>query len=298
MRDENQKPGLPAVYELRAARKAGRFARVSPGAVLYSALALAAVMGAYTWWTGYQLGQQRDAILATWSEARTRNSEPLRDVGGMVDAVFADARGPWAGAVKPPLMGEGGGMLYVRVSRADLSKVPARSIHDLAADSSRDALLGCLAQKADTAIDAFPNLHAFENGRMVLDASWGERVRTEDRAVRLSLYQRQLMEIAVSPTSPFAKVSSKAGSILLVVDEADAGEASVYFASTRAPASIGRAQLKVEASVTEAGSHDEVDPKIWASAQRQATGCALGKEAFTFLVSAFRDHPPVAGERE
>ncbi len=281
MRDENQKPGLPAVYELRAARKAGRFARVSPGVVLYSALALAAVMGAYSWWTGYQLGQQRDAIAAQWKDAEYKYSAPLKGLSAAVDAVFADARGPWLGdstAVAPVVLSD---TFYVRVRRADLAK----STHAIAIDSSRDAAVACMAQPAGVAAEAVPNLHAFENGRALFSADWLGRMQAEDRAVRVGLYGRQLLDTVLSPNAAFAKVAPHATGVLLVVDEDDAGEASVYYAHVGSQR-IGRMKTTVQASVTEAGSHDEVDPKIWAAAQRQAMGCALGRELSGFLSKA------------
>lgn len=277
MREETQKPGLPAVYELRAARKAGRFARVSPAAVLYSALGLAGVMFAYSAWTGHQMSQQRDGIVNAWAAAQKQYALPVAQVGAAVDAAFADARGAWRGEALPSKQVPLTHLLYVRAKRADLGL----SIHDLAADSSRDAAVVCLAQQGGVPAAEVPNLHSFENGRALLDVAWRERVATEDRGVRLGLYARQLSDTISLPSAPFPRLGAPAQGVLLVVDEAEPGAHSVYYAAVGAP--VARTQLKVQAGVTEAGSHDAVDEKIWAAARRQAMGCALGHETAAFL---------------
>lgn len=293
MSDDKRKPGLPAVYELREARKAGRFARVSPGAVGWACVGLVGVMVGYNLWSTHQVNVQRQAIVSGWEQAQKTYSAPLSNTAAAIDSVFADARGPWKGESAASTPGKLDGMLYVHTTRAELSK----SIYDIARDSARDSVVVCLVQNVAAGIavesERVPNLHAFENGRAILQSSWLDKVRDEDRGVRVGLYARQFAETVASPTAPFVRVAPRADSVLLVVDEDTDGEASVYFARV-GDAHVGRTRLKSESGVTDVGSHEQVDPKIWMAAKRQANGCALGRSTGRFL-NALSTQPPVDG---
>jgi hypothetical protein len=306
------KPGLKAIYEGREARKpGGKYGRPSTGLYLFGVSAILGSLVVYHYVSEYQLDSQKRDLLAQQRAMKTTIGAawfPLRDE---IESYVLDAAKAYKGdfvdseAARWEFRSAPGIYLRMRVAEAK----DAASLHKGAADSQRDAFIGCFLREPNRAAaqgerdaGAFPeqpwNLGRAYTATRVLTDEWAEQVKAADDKMQVRVVEEQYEKASTVDMRTAAEVVKQAKFFLLVLDE-DAPEAAatadggpideaalqmvphssrVHVLDLRTKSELFRLRREGNASFVFAGEHANADPETRNAMQRQVNNCSLADQ--------------------
>lgn len=232
-KDERPKPGLRSIHEGREQRARGKYSRATPNLLIYSAVAIIAILLGYRFFANRRLDEQRNDLLSKQRAVeQTLGAEwfALRD---NLEKITVESATKWDGedfvdadAKKWDFRSLPG--LYLRL-RVDDAK-DAASIRKNAIGAMRDGFVGCLLREPNTALargEADAGVFAEQpwNTRQaytatrILNEEWVREVKDATDDLRLRVFEEQYRK-AIETEIPLAiDLVKRAQFFLVVLDE-------------------------------------------------------------------------------
>jgi hypothetical protein len=306
------KPGLKAIYDGREGRlPGGKYARPSTGLYLFGVSAILGSLVVYHYVSDYQLDADKHELLAEQRAMKTTIGAEWFPLRGELESFVLDAAKAYKGdfvdseATRGDFRSAPG--LYLRMRVADAKD--AASLRRAAAESQRDAFVGCFLREQNRAAalgdrdgGAFPeqpwNLGRAYKATRVLTDEWADQVKAADDKMQVRVVQEQYEKASTVDMRTAAEIVKQAKFFLLVLDE-DATEAQaaadggpideaalqlvphssrVYILDLRTKAVLLRLRREGNASFVFAGEHAMTDPETRAAMQRQVNNCSLADQ--------------------
>jgi hypothetical protein len=305
------KPGLKAIYEGREARKpGGKYGRPTTGLYLFGVAAILGSLVVYHYVDEYQMDAQKRDLLAEQRAMKTTIGAawfPLRDeLESYVLGAAKSYNGDFVDSEAARWDFRSAPGIYLRMRVADAKDVA--SLRHAAAESQRDAFVGCLlrepnrAAQGDRDAGAFPeqpwNLGRAYASTRVLSDEWADQVKAADDKMQIRVVEEQYQKASTVDMRTAADVVRQAKFFLLVLDEdsADAPKpedggpideaalqlvahpSRVYVLDLRTKSELVRLRREGSATFLFAGDHGATDPETQRAMQRQVNNCSLADQ--------------------